>query len=121
MFPSTRLEKKAVDYISTTKGGYNRDATRSRQPHNRLWFADEIIIDDPMQPEDIHSENAKISVKELDIELGSDPLQQARQGRLIIVMDGGDHDPSADMERSADFVLKLPFIAEDTEKFRMGL
>jgi len=53
VFPSTVLDKTAVDHIRTTKGGY-RYATAVGSDITGFG-ADEIIIDDPIQPEDVHS------------------------------------------------------------------
>ena len=53
IFPNVELDKKAVDHIRTSKGGY-RYAT-SIGSDITGFGADEIIIDDPMQPAATHS------------------------------------------------------------------
>jgi hypothetical protein len=57
IFPGTVLDKNAMDYIRTTMGGY-RYATAVGSDITGFG-ADEIIIDDPVQPEDALSERVK--------------------------------------------------------------
>src|SRR5579864_2639231 len=62
IFPHTILDKSAVDHIGTTQGGY-RYATAVGS--DIIGFgADEIIIDDPLQPEDAHSERTKQKLRD---------------------------------------------------------
>lgn len=115
IFPHVQLEKSAEDHIRTTAGGY-RYATSVGSTITGFG-ADIIIIDDPLQPEDVSSETAK---REFRSWLGSSVLTRfndQNKGALILVMHRlSPDDPSADFEASADFVLKFPLIAEQNEK-----
>lgn len=114
IFPATRLDKSAVDYIRTSQGGY-RYATAVGS-HVTGFGADEIIIDDPIQPEDATSESAKQNYRSW---LGSSVLTRfnhPNRGALILVMHRlAPDDPSADMEATADFIIRLPLLAERDE------
>jgi Creatinine amidohydrolase len=61
-FPSTVLDKSAVDHIRMTMGGY-RYATAVGSDITGFG-ADEIIIDDPVQPEDALSERLKQQLRD---------------------------------------------------------
>ena len=115
IFPVTRLEKSAIDYIRTTQGGY-RFATAVGS-HITGFGADEIIIDDPIQPEDATSEIAKRNFRDW---LGSSVVTRfndPNRGVLTLVMHRlSPDDPAADMESSSDFVIRLPLIAETDER-----
>ncbi len=56
-FPAIRLDKSAVNYLRTSHGGYRYAAAVGS--HVTGFGADEIIIDDPIQPEEATSESAK--------------------------------------------------------------
>ncbi|MEC5291820.1 hypothetical protein VSX64_16190 [Aurantimonas sp. C2-6-R+9] len=117
IFPGTVLDKKAVDYIRTTKGGY-RYAT-SVGSDITGFGADEIIIDDPMQPDAAASERAKERVRSWVQGSVITRFNDPRRGALILVMHRlAPDDLSATMEPEADFVLKLPMIAVEEESFR---
>jgi phage terminase large subunit-like protein len=62
IFPGTVLDKKAQDSLTTTKGG-QRYATSVTGPIAG-FRADLIIIDDPMQPNEVASENAKQKLRD---------------------------------------------------------
>src|SRR5208283_4601048 len=62
IFPGTILDKSAVDHIRTTMGGY-RYATAVGSDITGFG-ADEIIIDDPVQPEDALSERVKQQLRD---------------------------------------------------------
>jgi hypothetical protein len=62
IFPGTTLDKSAVDHIRTTLGGY-RYATAVGSDITGFG-ADEIIIDDPIQPEEALSERVKQQVRD---------------------------------------------------------
>lgn len=114
IFPNVQLEKSAEDHIRTTAGGF-RYATAVGSTITGFG-ADVIIIDDPLQPEDVSSETAK---REFRSWLGSSVLTRfndQNKGALILVMHRlAPDDPSAGFETSADFVLKFPLIAEQDE------
>ena len=61
IFPGTILDKRAADHITTTKGG-RRYATAVGSDITGFG-ADEIIIDDPMEPNQAASELAKERVR----------------------------------------------------------
>jgi hypothetical protein len=62
IFAGAILDKSAVDHIRTTLGGY-RYATAVGSDITGFG-ADEIIIDDPVQPEDALSERSKPRVRD---------------------------------------------------------
>ncbi len=62
IFPGTVLDKKAQDSLTTTKGG-QRYATSVTGPIAG-FRADLIVIDDPMQPNEVASENAKQKLRD---------------------------------------------------------
>lgn len=115
IFPHVQLEKSAEDYIRTTAGGY-RYATSVGSTITGFG-ADMIIIDDPLQPEDVSSEAAKRNFRAW---LGSSVLTRfndQNKGALILVMHRlAPDDPSAEFETSADFTLRFPLIAEKDEQ-----
>lgn len=115
IFPGTALDKSAVDYVRTTKGGY-RYAT-SVGSDITGFGADEIIVDDPMQPDDAASERAKERVRSWIFNSVLTRFNDPKNGALILVMHRlAPDDLSATLEPDADYVLKLPLIAENTEK-----
>jgi hypothetical protein len=73
IFPHTVLDKKSVDHLTTTRGGA-RYATAVGSDITGFG-ADEIIIDDPMQPDDAGSPLVKERVFLLGAKLGLDALQ----------------------------------------------
>lgn len=116
IFPGTVLDKHAVDYVRTTKGGY-RYAT-SVGSDITGFGADEIIVDDPMQPDDAASERAKERVRSWLFNSVLTRFNDPTTGALILVMHRlAPDDLSATLESNADFVLKLPLVAEKAEKF----
>ncbi len=117
IFPGTVLEKKAVDHIRTTKGG-QRYATAIGSDITGFG-ADEIIVDDPMQPDDATSEHAKEKVTSWVQSSVLTRFDDQRIGALILVMHRlAPDDLSATLEPQADFVLKLPLIAEKKELYK---
>lgn len=117
IFPETVLAKRAVDHIRTTRGGY-RYAT-SVGSDITGFGADEIIIDDPMQPDDATSEHAKEKVRSWVYGSVLTRFNSPREGALILVMHRlAPDDLSSALEPFADFVLKLPLVAEKREHFK---
>jgi hypothetical protein len=117
IFPRTVLDKKAVDYFTTTDGG-GRYATAVGS-HITGFGADEIIIDDPMQPDDAGSPIAKERVFSWVQSSVLTRFNDPRHGVLILVMHRlAADDLSATLEATGcDFVLKLPRVAEQYEGF----
>jgi predicted phage terminase large subunit-like protein len=116
IFPATVLDKHAVDYVRTTKGGY-RYAT-SVGSDITGFGADVIIVDDPMQPDDAASESVKEKVRQWLFSSVLTRFNNPADGALILVMHRlAPDDLSATLAPNADFVLKLPLVAVETEKF----
>jgi phage terminase large subunit-like protein len=116
IFPLTVLDKTAMDYIRTTKGGY-RYATAVGSDITGFG-ADEIIIDDPVQPEDALSERVKQQLRDWINSSVYTRLNDPSKGALVLVMHRlAPDDLAGTIEPSADFVLKLPLIAETTENY----
>lgn len=88
-----------------------------RQHHH--WFgADEIIVDDPMQPDDAASEHVKERVRNWMSSSVLTPFNDQSKGGLIIVMHRlAPNDLPATMTDTADRISRLPLIAEKHEKF----
>jgi hypothetical protein len=117
MFPQTVLDKKSADYVRTTKGGF-RYATAVGSDITGFG-ADEIIIDDPLQPDEATSERAKERVRTWVQSSVLTRFNNPSRGALMLVMHRiAPDDLSATMEASGDdFVLRLPLIAEKPEHF----
>src|SRR5271166_73570 len=81
IFPGTALDKKAQDSLTTTKGG-QRYATSVTGPIAG-FRADLIVIDDPMQPNEIASENAKQKLRDW---YSGVVLQRLLPGGVIVVV-----------------------------------
>ena len=114
IFPGTVLNKSAVDHIRTTMGGY-RYATAVGSDITGFG-ADEIIIDDPVQPEDALSERVKQQLRDWVNSSVHMRFNDPNRGVLVLVLHRlAPDDLSGTIEPSADFVLKLPLIAEITE------
>ena len=116
IFPGTVLDKKAVEHIRTTKGGH-RYAT-SIGSDITGFGADEIIVDDPMQPDDATSELRKERVRSWVQSSVLTRFNDPRKGALILVMHRlAPDDLSETMTAQADYLLKLPLIAEEKEHY----
>ena len=117
IFPALRLEKFAVDYIRTAQGGYRYAVGVGS--HITGFGADEIIIDDPIQPEDANSETSKRTYQSWLASSVLTRFNDPNRGKLILVMHRlVPDDPSAIFEPTADHVIKLPLIAEKREIVR---
>jgi len=118
IFPGTLLDKKAVDYVRTTKGGY-RYAT-SIGSDITGFGADEIIVDDPMQPDDAASEHVKERIRRWFDNSVERRFNNSAHEVLILVMHRlAPDDLSATLSEHADFVLKLPLVAETEETYEV--
>ena len=116
IFPGTVLDKSAVDHIRTTMGGH-RYATAVGSDITGFG-ADVIIIDDPVQPEDALSERVKQQVRDWVNSSVYTRFNDPSRGALVLVMHRlAPDDLSGTMEPSADFVLKLPLVAEIKETY----
>ena len=81
IFPGTVLDKKAQDSLTTTKGG-QRYATSVTGPIAG-FRADLIVIDDPMQPNEVASESAKQKLRDW---YSGVVLQRLLPGGVIVVV-----------------------------------
>jgi phage terminase large subunit-like protein len=116
IFPQTILDKTAVDHFRTTMGGH-RYATAVGSDITGFG-ADEIIIDDPIQPEEALSERVKQQVRDWVDSSARTRFNDPSTGALVLVMHRlATDDLSGTMEPTADFHLKLPLIAEKLDKF----
>jgi hypothetical protein len=116
IFPGTVLDKSAVDHIRTTLGGY-RYATAVGSDITGFG-ADEIIIDDPVQPEDALSERVKQQLRDWVNSSVYTRFNDPSKGALVLVMHRlAPDDLAGTIEPSADYVLKLPLIAEKTDDY----
>lgn len=117
IFPGTVLDKKAADHLSTTKGGY-RYATMVGSDIAGFG-ADEIILDDPVQPEDASSaitmQKAQAWVQSSVLTRFNDP----KVGVFILVMHRiAPDDLSHTLEQTGNyFILRLPLVAVKKENF----
>ena len=84
IFPGTILTKKSTDHLVTTKDGY-RYATAVGSDITGFG-ADEIVIDDPLQPDDAVSELAKQKVREWVQTSVLTRFNDPAKGILILVM-----------------------------------
>jgi hypothetical protein len=84
IFPSTVLDKKAEDSITTTKGG-QRYATAVGSDIAG-FRADLIVIDDPMQPAEVASELAKQKLRDWYYGVVAQRLLDQSKGVIILVM-----------------------------------
>ena len=116
IFPGTALDKSAVDYIRTTQGGY-RYATAVGSDITGFG-ADVIIVDDPLQPEDALSERVKQKLRDWIESSVRTRFNDQAKGAMILVMHRlAPDDIAGTLEPSADFVLKLPLVAEKRENY----
>lgn len=118
IFPGTVLDKHSVDHIRTTKGG-QRYAT-SVGSDITGFGADEIILDDLMQPKDASSERVKEQIRSWVDSSVMTRFNETGRGSLILVMHRlAPDDISATLQATGQYyVLRLPFIAETDEVIR---
>jgi hypothetical protein len=117
IFPGTILDKKAEDSITTTKGG-QRYATAVGSDIAG-FRADPIVIDDPMQPDEVASELAKETLLDWYYGVVAQRLLDQNEGVIVLVMHRlAPDDLSATlMEVGGWHQLSLPLIAEQAENF----
>ena len=84
LFPGTVLDKSAVDHIRTTMGGYRYAAAVGSDITG--FGADEIIIDDPVQPEDALSERVKQQLRDWVNSSVYTRFNDPSQGAMVLVM-----------------------------------
>jgi len=119
IFPGTVLNKKAVAHITTTRGGKRYAVPVGGDVTG--FGADEIIIDDPMEPKDAASEHTKEKIREWVAGSVITRFNNPREGKLILVMHRlAPDDLSSTLEPGADYVLRLPMVAEVEEAIELG-
>ena len=116
-FPGTILDKKAEDSITTTKGG-QRYATAVGSDIAG-FRADLIVIDDPMQSDEVASELAKETLRTWYYGVVAQRLLDQSEGVIVLVMHRlPPDDLSATlMEAGGWQQFSLPLIAEQAENF----
>jgi predicted phage terminase large subunit-like protein len=117
IFPGTILAKKSTDHLITTNDGY-RYATAVGSDITGFG-ADEIIIDDPLQPDEAVSELSKQKLREWVQTSVLTRFNNPAEGVLVLVMHRlAPDDLAHTLQASGNyFVLKLPLVAEKQEKF----
>jgi predicted phage terminase large subunit-like protein len=117
IFPGTILDKKAEDSITTTKGG-QRYATAVGSDIAG-FRADLIVIDDPMQPDEVASELAKERLRTWYYGVVAQRLLDQSAGVIVLVMHrlAPDDLTATLMEVGGWQQLSLPLIAEQAENF----
>src|SRR5664280_449983 len=111
IFPSTVLDKKAEDSMTTTKGG-QRYATAVGSDIAG-FRADLIVIDDPMQPAEVASESAKQKLRDWYYGVVAQRLLDQSKGVIILVMHrlAPDDLTATFIEEGGWFHVPLPLIA----------
>lgn len=117
IFPGTKLLKKAEDFLRTTKGGY-RYATAVGSDIVGLR-ADQIILDDPLRPDDASSGIEKERVRTWIQNSVLTRFKRPTDGIMIAVGHRVSTDDAFSMleESGFWFTIKLPLVAETTECF----
>jgi phage terminase large subunit-like protein len=118
IFPGTVLDKKAENWLSTTKGGH-RYATAVGSDITG-FRATEIIVDDPIEPEEGSSELAKEKLRSWISSSVLTRFEDNAKNVFILVMHRVAPDDLAGTLQAQDgyFTLSLPLVAEEEEMFR---
>ena len=117
IFPGTVLDKKAEDWLTTTKGGY-RYATAVGSDITGFRLT-EIIVDDPIEPEKGSSELAKEKIRSWISSSVLTRFEDNAKNVFILVMHRVAPDDLAGtlQAQGGYFTLSLPLVAEKKEKF----
>ena len=117
IFPGTVLKNKAQDFLTTTKGGYRYATAVSSDITG--FRADEIIIDDPLQPADATSGLEKDKVNKWIQDSVLSRFKHPSEGVMIMVGHRvAPDDPFGILEQTGNWkVFKLPLVAESREIF----
>ena len=117
IFPGTVLDKKAEDWLTTTKGGY-RYATAVGSDITG-FRPTEIIVDDPIEPEKGSSELAKEKLRSWISSSVLTRFEDNAKNVFILVMHRVAPDDLAGTLQAQDgyFTLSLPLVAEKEETF----
>ena len=84
IFPGTVLDKKAEDHLTTTRGGY-RYATAVGSDITG-FRPNDIIIDDPIEPEDATNELVKYKLRSWVASSVKPRLDDSAKGSITLVM-----------------------------------
>ena len=117
IFPGTVLDKKAEDWLTTTKGGY-RYATAVGSDITG-FRPTEIIVDDPIEPEKGSSELAKEKIRSWISSSVLTRFEDNAKNVFILVMHRVAPDDLAGtlQTQGGYFTLSLPLVAEKEEAF----
>jgi hypothetical protein len=117
IFPGTVLDKKAEDWLTTTKGGY-RYATAVGSDITG-FRPTEIIVDDPIEPEKGSSELAKEKLRSWISSSVLTRFEDNAKNVFILVMHRVAPDDLAEtlQAQGGYFTLSLPLVAEKEEEF----
>jgi hypothetical protein len=117
IFPGTALDKKAENWLTTTKGGY-RYATAVGSDITG-FRPTEIIVDDPIEPEEGSSEPVKEKLRSWISSSVLTRFEDNAKNAFILVMHRVAPDDLAGTLQKQDgyFTLSLPLVAEKPEAF----
>jgi hypothetical protein len=118
IFPGTVLEKQKENWLTTTKGGY-RYATAVGSDITG-FRPNEIIIDDPMEPLDAHSEQAKEKLRSWLSSSVITRFEDNSKNLFVLVMHRIAPDDICDTleKQGGYFKVALPFKAEERIWFK---
>src|SRR5262245_59788271 len=117
IFPKTVLDKKAEDWFTTTKGGY-RYATAVGSDITG-FRPNEIIVDDPIEPEKGSSELAKEKLRSWITSSVLTRFEDNAKNVFVVVMHRVAPDDLAGtlQAQGGYFTLSLPLVAEEQETY----
>ena len=117
IFPGTVLEKKAEDHLTTTKGGYRYATAVSSDITG--FRPNEIIVDDPIEPDDGANENVKLKLREWISTSVMTRFEETADSCFILVMHRvAPDDLSCTLgQQEGWFTLALPLIAPEPKKY----
>lgn len=117
IFPGTVLDKKSEDHLTTTKGGH-RYATAVGSDITG-FRATEIIVDDPIEPEEGSSELKKQKLRSWISSSVLTRFEDNAKNVFILVMHRiAPDDLAGTLQKQGDyFTLSLPLVAEEKEMF----
>jgi predicted phage terminase large subunit-like protein len=123
LFPGTRISriKNTETEVVTTRHGYRLAVSVGGTLTGR--GGDILIIDDPIKPDDAHSDLLREAVNEWFFTTGLPRLDDKRTGAIVVVMQRLHWDDLTGrlIRRSDDWtLLNLPAIAEHDERIRLG-
>ena len=117
VFPGTVLVKQSEGWLRTTKGGLRYTTTVEGQITG--FRPNEIILDDPMEPQDAFSETKKEGLRSWLATEVMTRFEDNEQNLFALVMHRvAPDDISGTLQASNGyFVISLPLVAEHEEKY----